>query len=155
MLKIVIGTVASILLIWLVYEDYWFRQTIPESIELDYRVSISGEYHLLSTCGVAVYKLSKKAQTKILENGVKFFNSAKQARGHTHSYYTYGKWMKTPYWSRPEDIQYILGCSSLNKNLFDTIVSAGKNEGAFYSFKTEGFLIVFPKERLVVYAYFD
>ncbi|WP_157365452.1 hypothetical protein [Zooshikella ganghwensis] len=161
-INIVIGLLFSVFLVitigyWL-YLDYWYRQAVPINIGLGSSISIVTDSGVLSGCGIAVYELDEKTYDKINKEGINFFSSSMQARGHNDSYYAYSEWKETPRedWKRPENWSYQLLCGGdISEKLFNKILHGGQSAGSFYSSKTAAHLMVLPNERLVVFTYYD
>jgi len=155
-LKVVGLIVVALIGAWYLFEDYWYRQAIPENIGLSYRISITSDSGLREGCGTAVYKLAGKTAESIKEQGLKFFEESGQARGHSDRYYTYGEWMETPRgdWARSENWSYELVCGgSIGDSLYDDIVESGRTGGSYYSFMDEAVLMVIPDKKLVVFSF--
>ena len=114
--------------------------------------SNSDQQGLRESCGVHVFELKKITISQIEKEGIFFLNTAKQARGHSNHYYSYGRWFKTPRkdWKRPENWSYELICSDLSAELQDILINGGKSEGSFYSFGQEKALMVIPKYKLLI-----
>lgn len=138
-------------LYWL--NDQSWRSTIPIELGLgSTQYSNSDQQGLRESCGVHVFELKQITIDQIEKEGISFLNTAKQARGDSNYYYSYGEWLHTPRkdWKRPENWSYELMCSNLATELQGIIINSGKSEGSFYSHGQEKTLMVIPKHKLIV-----
>lgn len=155
-LKIIAVVVVSILVAWYLFEDYWYRQVIPENIGLSYRITITSNSGFREGCGTAIYRLSNETAKAIQQKGLEYFTNSKQSRGYSDHYHKYGEWHETPRkdWKRPENWSFELLCGgAINDSLYKKIVESGQTYGSYYSLKPEAVLMVIPNMKLVVFAY--
>ncbi|MGI0117843.1 hypothetical protein [Zooshikella sp. RANM57] len=148
-------TVCVPVLGWVVFEDYWYRQFIPKEIGLAYRLSIGSDSGFREGCGVAVFKLSDETYQQISHEGISFFKNIQQARGSSDYSHSYGDWSATPRkdWTRDEDIYWGFCGGNLSESLQSLIIHRGKQEGSFYAFSHEAWLMIIPQEKLVIYSH--
>jgi hypothetical protein len=154
--KIIVLVVVAIFVAWYFFEDYWFRQIIPENIDLSYRITITSSSGIREGCGTAIYRLSDQTAKSIQEMGLEYFSNSKQSRGYADTYHKYGEWQETPRkdWKRSENWSYELLCGgAIKKSLYKKIVDSGQIHGSYYSFTPEAVLMVIPSKNLVVFSY--
>jgi hypothetical protein len=159
LLLLLLGYVAYAL-----WERRWYLSLIPAEIETSGFSRISGKSDVLAGCGVAVFELSHESQEAILQNGLRFFDSARQARGHTDAYHTFGPWRETPIppmpATSPNDAQidaFSMGfsCASLSRKLEKEIWTAYRTPGSYFVETHHSGILVAPASKLVVFSYFD
>ncbi|MBU2712261.1 hypothetical protein, partial [Zooshikella harenae] len=70
-------------------------------------------------------------------------------------YHHYGDWLATPRkdWKRDEDILWDFCGGNLSESLQSLIIQRGKQEGSFYAFSQEAWLMIIPQEKLVVFSH--
>jgi len=68
-LKVSLGIIVILYISFLILEDYWYRQIIPENIGLDYHISIGATFGLREGCAVAVYRLGDVTYFEIQKKG--------------------------------------------------------------------------------------
>jgi hypothetical protein len=137
------------------YQYYWYSKAIPEKIGISYPVSIYSEGVLREGCGTIVFKLSSTTMKMIEKDGLGFFLNATHARGFPgNSYYHYSEWKQTPVppsWT--SEGSWML-CSGLSNIEHSKIVAAAKSQGAYYTTKDEGELVLIPSLGYIVFSFF-
>lgn len=137
------------------FQYYWFSKVLPAQIGITYPISISEEGGFREGCGTAAFKVSDETLEAIRRDGIKFFSSATQARGHlSDSYYKYEEWKETPVppsWTSEGSWMW---CSGLSNETHAKIVAAAKQSGAYYTTKHEAQLILIPSLGYVVFSFF-
>ena len=140
-----------------------FKSAIPEKLELR-GVAIQGQeddlYALLpsvvrsSSCGGAVFKLSKSTIEAIESEGLDFFNDATAPKDKN---YVYPTWQETP-------VPYIwtsdgawpgLSCINKNPNLIREITRISALPGSYYTGLGNNKIVVLPNLGLLTFAYAD
>jgi hypothetical protein len=159
LLLLLLGYVAYVL-----WERGWYLSLIPSEIETSVFSRISGKSDVLAGCGVAVFGLSDESQEAISQNGLRFFDSARQARGHTDPYHSFGPWRETPIppipVTSPNDAEidaFSMGftCASLSRKLEKDIWTAFRTPGSYFVETHHSGILVAPALKLVVFSYFD
>jgi hypothetical protein len=142
-----------------VWEQRWYLSLIPADIQTAGALHIGSRTGFIEGCGLAVFRLAPETQEAILREGVQFLEHARQARGHVDAYHSYDAWNATPIagglTERSEFAILMMGmsCASLDESLIQQIEIAVNGLGSYYARKPEGGLLVAPKERLVVFAF--
>ena len=126
------------------------------------RIATSGTYlsqdqigGFLEGCVFEAYELAPGTVAAIERSGLQFFENMPQP---SDAVSKFGAWRLTPVPDRP--YPYALGALTGCKNdssVRDTIGYVGASEpGNYYSLSSngEGIIIVYPKRKLVVFAYF-
>lgn len=147
--------VAFPLLAYEAYQYHWYSKAIPEEIGITYPVSTYDESGGREGCGTIVFKLSDHTLELIKKDGLSFFDGVTAGRGHPgERYYQYAQWKQTPLppsWT--SEGSWML-CSGLSHSQHSKIVAAAKSEGAFYTTKHEGELVLIPSLGYIVYSFF-
>lgn len=147
----IILIVGVLYLIWL--NDRHWRDVIPIQFDLGSTLHSNTDLQgLREACGVHVYELKDSTLHKIKNDGVNFLNTAREARGYSNFYYSYGEWMQTPRkdWKRPENWVYELMCANIPAKLQGIIIDSGRSQGSFYSQGQEKILMVIPSHKIIV-----
>jgi hypothetical protein len=143
--------------IWLIINylnQKWYEGLIPKKIEISGAAHIYNESHFREGCGVDIFYLSKNTLDAIKRDGLLFFKDALQARSHDDYYHRYQPWQETPIppsWT--SEGSWIL-CFGGNEDFHHKIIEAAKVEGAFYTTKPEGELVVIPSLGIIIFSYF-
>ncbi|HFD32918.1 MAG TPA: hypothetical protein ENJ28_09475 [Gammaproteobacteria bacterium] len=138
-------------LVWL--NDRHWRDIIPIQFDLGSTLHSNSDLQgIREACGVHVFELKESTLNKIEIDGIKFLNTARQARGNKKFYYSYGEWKKTPRkdWERPENWAYELMCTNMPAKLQGIIIDSGRAKGSFYSHGQESVLMIIPDHKIIV-----
>ena len=113
------------------------------------------------SCGGALFRLSQTTLDAIADQGLAFFDNARQGRGYKQgrdrnwSYYHYQPWQETPAapdWTS-EGMWIGLHCLQLG-DLAIEIRDAARMPGSYYTTKSEAELLVVPALGLAVFTFF-
>ncbi|WP_111564421.1 hypothetical protein [Rhizobium sp.] len=113
-------------------------------------------------CGAVVFRLSPETIAKIRQQGLAFFQDARQARGYDANsakgrYYAYAAWQATPApegWFGDGAVAGSLSCAGVANDLIRKITEGGKGAEGYFTTKSEAQLIVLPQEQIAIYTYF-
>ena len=134
----------------------WYSKAIPDKIGITYPVSTYAEFGIRGGCGTSVFKLSDSTLEMIRKDGLAFFAGVTEARGHGGDpYYHYAEWRQTPLppsWTSEGSWMF---CAGLSDGEHVKIVAAAKSEGAYYTTKAEGQLVLIPSLGHIVYSFHD
>ncbi len=137
------------------YQYHWYSKAIPEKIGITYPVSMHDETGGREGCGTIVFKLSDRTLEMIKKDGLSFFVDATSGRGHPgERYYHYAEWKQTPLppsWTSEGSWMF---CSGLSPGEHSKIVAAAKSQGAYYTTKHEGELVLLPSLGYIVFSFF-
>lgn len=137
------------------YQYLWYAKAIPEKIGITYPVSTYAETGLREGCGTIVFKLSDSTLAMIRKDGLAFFAGVTDGRGHPGDpYYRYAEWKRTPLPPSWTSEGSWMPCSGLSHSDHAKIVAAAKSEGAYYTTKDEGQLVLIPSLGYIVYSFF-
>lgn len=150
--------VVSLYGLWCVIEFNWFVGIVPANLKVSYPMHISGESGFREGCGIAVFRIERETAKRIETDGVRFLNTGLQSRNHLDTYHTFETWRPTPDPDFVGDdktmLSYGLACSSASSDLWRLLEEAARESGSYYARGPEKVLLVMPKERIVVLAYF-
>lgn len=134
---------------------FHYKSYLPDEINVTYPISINEEGGFREGCGVAIFHLSDATLEGIESQGVNFFKTATQARGHSEYQYQYEPWHETPVPKSWNGGGGWLICSHLaDEKLLNEIFSASRKTGAYYTKKHEAELVIIPSLKLVVFSSF-
>jgi hypothetical protein len=113
-------------------------------------------------CGAVVFRLAPETVAKIRQQGLAFFQDARQARGYDANsakgrYYAYAAWQATPApqgWFGDGAVAGSLSCAGVANDLIRKITEGGKGTEGYFTTKSEAQLIVLPQEQIAIYTYF-
>ncbi|WP_444923723.1 hypothetical protein ACJJH9_19295 [Microbulbifer sp. DLAB2-AF] len=148
---LIILFLGSCYLIWL--DDKNWRDIIPIEFDLGSTLHSNSDLQgIREACGVHIYELEETTLDKIKAEVLEFLNTAKQARGHSRFYYSYGEWMHTPRkdWTRPENWAYELMCVKMPAKLQGIIIDSATAPGSFYSHGQEKVLMIILDQKILV-----
>ncbi len=155
--KIITSIIITVYVACSVFKYYWYSGSIPAKIGITYAIHIGGVSGIIREgCGAAIFRLSDATADAISRKGLDFFNDAIYSRKSKDRYYTYSSWKETPVpnsWTS-EGTWPGLGCSGASRSLLSQILPAASKKGSYYSSKDEGWIVVIPSFKLVVYSYF-
>ena len=147
---------ASPLGIYETFQYYWYSNAIPDKIGITYPVSTYAETGFRGGCGTSVFKLSDSTLEMIRKDGLAFFAGVTEARGYPGDpYYRYAEWKQTPLppsWTSEGSWMF---CEGLSYSEHAKIVAAAKSQGAYYTVKDEGQLVLIPSLGYIVYSFSD
>jgi hypothetical protein len=159
--RIAFGTLTAVLFVayaaYTLYERHWYLAKIPATIKTDGVVRISGN----AVCGAAIFELSEGSQELVRRQGLRFFDSARQARGRKDIYHSFDPWRETQSAGEPptgSDLRMFelsVSCATLGRSLEQKIINAVRQPGSYVSKAREKILLVAPRTNLVVLAYWD
>lgn len=150
-----IAAVLAMLICFIVFnkwEEDWYRKQIPGEIETADVVVVEGESGLRRGCGVAVFKLTARAQARLSADGLAALAESSPFTGHP--------WTETPYVETGDGMTLEdrwlggLACAHLDASLSEKIHNALKGKGAFVRKLYEAGVIVIPSSGLVALVYF-
>lgn len=156
--------VTVFVLVWQLASSYFFKNAIPQNLEITHILLQETHPSLRESCGGVVFKISQATVDRIQEEGISFLNTDKVGRGYhfdretTKSlYYTYEDWAETPAphsWTS-EGIPASFGCmlKDTDKKYSKVIFNALRNPGSFFTTKDEGQILLIPSEKLLVYGF--
>ncbi|MEH6420092.1 hypothetical protein [Pseudomonas sp. CGJS7] len=131
---------------------------IPEPLGISHPILIEGESGFREGCGVAIFRMDRSTARAIEQQGLRFFDDVRHSRGFDDPYHTFEPWRPTPNPSDVIDDQSLLSlgltCADADKTLTDELETAVREPGNFFANGPEKVLVVFPKKRLIVLAYF-
>ena len=137
------------------FQYYWYAKAIPYKVGITYPISTYSETGFREGCGTIVFKLSDNTVETIKKERLKFFVGATQGRGHPDDrYYRYEEWKETPLPSSWTSEGSWMLCSGLSHSDHSKIVSAAKSQGAYYTTKHEGQLVLIPSLGYIVFSFF-
>lgn len=113
-------------------------------------------------CGGALFQLSAATVAKIEEGGLRFLDGAPQASAPSPNnlpapWRTRGNWSETPVpadWHGDGLLAFGFDCINLPREVTHAIDQAAGTPGSFYSRSDRRFLLVMPRLRAVMVAFF-
>ncbi|UJB17331.1 MULTISPECIES: hypothetical protein [Lysobacter] len=148
----------SLYITWCLWEAWWMAGVIPEPIGISYPTFIEGESDLREGCGVAIFRLDRASADAITKQGLRYFDNARYSRKSHDHYHTFEPWRPTPHAPDLNDDQSLLSlglyCAHADMALSEELEQAVREPGNFYTNGPEKVLVIFPKKRLIVLAYF-